>query len=109
MPKQPVTGFRSLPEHELLHEYVLDAPADPWTGRLDYIALGKRSNLLCYFTDEATGKKYRLSTFWTNQFRPYSEGPCFREEAPGGCYEIRTMISKNGVPRFDSARKLEPC
>lgn len=108
MPKQPISTYRSHPAYDTFIDYAFDAPDGTWIGRLDHVAYGKTHNLLCFFTDDATGKKYRLSTFWSNKFRPYSEGPSFNEEVPGGRYEIRTVISKNSLPKFDYARLLKP-
>jgi hypothetical protein len=107
MPKQPISGFRSHPEHEEMSLYALDSPEGVWIGRLDFVAWGKQHNLICYFTEEATGRKYCLSTFWSKQFKPYTDGPSFREELPGARYEIQTTRSRNGLPRFDLARRLE--
>ena len=87
--------------------YALDSPEGPWIGRLDFIAWGKQHNLICYFTEATTGREYRLSTFWSKQFKSYVDGPSFREEVPGARYEIRTSRSRNGLPRFDRARRLE--
>ena len=107
MPKHPISGFNAHPAGDSLSEYAMDAPAGPWIGRLDHVAWGKARNLLCHFTDEATGRKHRLSTFWNLAYMPYQGGPAFNEEEPGGRYEIRTSLSKNGMAKFDSARKLE--
>jgi hypothetical protein len=81
MTKTSLSSLRPRPERERLFDYLLDAPEGAWIGRLDFLAWGKSQNILCYFTDEATGAKYRLSTFWNRNFAPQREGPCFREGA----------------------------
>jgi hypothetical protein len=107
MTKTSLSSLRAHPERERLFDYVLDAPERAWIGRLDFLAWGKSQNILCYFTDEATGGKYRLSTFWNRDFAPQREGPCFREEALGSRYEISTSRSKKGLPIFEGACKLD--
>jgi hypothetical protein len=104
-----ISGFKSHPERDRLFEYSFEGipTCCPWIGRLDFMAWGKSTNLFCYFTDEATGGKYVLSTFASNQYKPYLDGPGFKHEALGGRYEIKTSLSKNGMTKFDSARRLD--
>lgn len=108
MPKHPISGFKAHPAGQTLLEYSMEVPLASWTGRLDYVAWGKAHNLLCYFNEEATGNRYRLSTFWNNGFKPYRDGPAFNEEATGTRYAIQTSRSKNGMVKFDAARVLKP-
>ena len=107
MPKHAISGFKIHPQAEALRDYSMDVPPERWVGRLDHVAWGKAHNLLCHFTEEATGQKYRLSTFWNSGYKPYRDGPAFNEEPLGGRYEIRTSRSKNGMAKFDSARRLD--
>lgn len=105
--RQEIKGIQGHPQQERFCEYVTGAPEGAWTGRLDYLAWGVSSNLFCYFTNEGTGHKYRLSVFHRQGYKPYQEGPAFDEEEPGGRFEIRTAPSRaSGLPKFLSARKL---
>ncbi len=101
-----ISGFKAHPDRDSFRDYASDVPPGPWIGRLDYLAWGKSHNLLCYFTDEATGLKYRLSVFWNRQWRPHGDGPEFDKEPLGGRYEIPTEVNKNGFPKFVTALKL---
>lgn len=104
--RQDIKGFNAHPNPEKLKEYVMDAPEGTWTGKLDDHAWGKSQNLFVFFTEAATGKKYRLSVFHNKQYHPSKDGPAFDEEPVGGTFEITTGKSKSGFPSFLSARKL---
>lgn len=105
--RQDIKGFGNHPELMKLREYGADAPDGTWTARLDDMAWGKSQNLFCYFTEVATGKKYRLSVFNSKKYQPTKEGPSFDEEPVGGTFEITTAKSaRSGLPSFLSARKL---
>ena len=104
---QAISGFKAHSARDEFRDYAFEVPPGTWTGRLDHLAWGKSHNLLCFFTVEATGEKFRLSTFWNRQFRPHGEGPAFNEEATGTRFEITTQPSRNGFPDFVSARKLD--
>jgi hypothetical protein len=80
MTKTSLSSLRAHPERERLFDYLPDAPEGAWIGRLDFLAWGKSQNILCYFMDEASGSKYRLSTFWNRNFAS-AEG---RPVLPGG-------------------------
>jgi hypothetical protein len=101
-----ISGFRAHPDRDQFRDYVIEAPAGPWIGRLDYVAWGKSHNLLCYFTDVAGGGRYRLSTFWNRQFRPHGDGPAFDQAEIGTRYEITTELSKTGLPKFATAKAV---
>lgn len=89
-------------------DYGNNPPTGTWTGRLDYHAWGLSKNLFCFFTDEATGQKHRLSVYNRQSYRPYNDGPAFDEEPIGGRFEITTGRSKkSGGPTFLKARKLD--
>ena len=107
--KQPIKGIQYHPEEAgALLDYSKEAPDGTWTGRLDYHAWGLSTNLFCYFTDEATGQKYRLSVFHRQCYQPYKDGPNFAHEPIGGRFEITTGKSKkSGLPTFLTARKLD--
>jgi len=102
-----IPGLRAHSQAEELRSYDAEAPDGTWIGRLDHLAWGLSSNLLCYFTDEGSGLKHRLSVFSRQGYRPYEAGPAFDEEALGGRYEIRTARSGAGWPKFLAASKLE--
>lgn len=104
--RQDIPGFGSHPDIIKLREYAMEAPEGTWTGRLDFHAWGKSLNLFCYFTELASGKKYRLSVFHNKEYHPSKEGPAFDEEPAGSTFEITTGKSKSGLPSFLSARKL---
>ncbi len=104
--RQEIKGLKNHPDIFKLREYVMGAPDQVWTGRLDYQAWGTALNLFCYFTDTVTGKKWRLSVFSNKSYKPSKGGPAFDEEPLGGLYEITPGKSKNGLPTFVSAKKL---
>lgn len=104
--RQEIQGLKNHDDFLKLREYVMDAPEGTWTGRLDYHAWGDHQNLFCYFTDTATGRKYRLSVFQRSKYSPKQEGPPFDEEPIGGVFGIKCEKSKNGLPTFMKARKL---
>lgn len=104
--RQSIQNFNNHPQPERLKEYVMDAPDGTWTARLDDHAWGKSQNLFVFFTEAATGNKYRLSVFHNKQYKPSKEGPAFDEEPLGGTYEITTGKSKSGLPSFLAARKV---
>jgi hypothetical protein len=106
--RQPIKGLADHPETDgALQAYSNDPPPGTWIGRLDAHAWGRSTNLFCYFTDEATGQKYRLSVFSRSQYRAYQGGPAFDQEPLGGRFEITTGKSKNDMATFLAARKLE--
>jgi hypothetical protein len=105
--RQQIASLDAHPDKDALREYTGEAPDGLWTGRLDYLAWGRASNLLCYFTDEATGLKHRLSVFSGQSYKPYQGEVAFDEEAPGGRFELATGNSQSsGLPKFLDARKL---
>lgn len=93
-------------KHDGLEDYQFNAPIGEWSGRLDDRAWGKSSNLFLYFTDVATGEKYRLSVFSRGGYSPYQGEVNFREEPLGGVYIITTDHSKNGLPKFMKATHM---
>lgn len=104
--RQDIKGLNNHPQPDKLKEYVMDAPEGTWTGRLDDQAWGKSQNLFVFFTEAASGKKYRLSVFHNKAYKPSKEGPAFDEEPVGGTFEISTAKSKSGLPSLISARKI---
>lgn len=91
--------------------YAFDAPEGRWTGRLDSVRWGKKANnvpnLVCYFTDVATGKQYLFSAFKSNGYGPLSGEPSFRQERPGTLYRMSTGKNSKGKPIWHAATRVE--
>lgn len=104
--RQRIHGVKDHPEETSLKEYSPDVPEGTYTVQLDYHAWGKSTNLFCYFTDTGTGAKYRLSVFSRSNYQPYNGDIAFDQEEVGGVFEITTALSKNGLPKFLSAQKV---
>ncbi len=98
-----ISGLHDHPDYELLKTYNSEPPAERWLARLDTRAWGNSRNLLCYFTDVATGDRHRLSVWSNNNYRPYQDGPAFDEQRPGTLFWITTAFSRTGNPKFLSA------
>lgn len=82
-------------------------PEGTWTGRLDKKAWGKGSNLILYFTAEATGAQYWFSVWHLDGYTPRKGGVNFKHEAePGEVFELTTAKTKGGTPNLISARKI---
>lgn len=94
-------------DSEQTENYEFNAPEGEWFGRLDLRAWGKSTNLFLYFSNIETGKKYRLSVFHRQNYKPYKSDINFRNEPLGNTYKITTGTSKNGFPKFVSAISLE--
>lgn len=104
-----IKGLYAHPDREKLNaEYVMDAPDGEWIGRLNDRAWGKSSNLFCYFTDLASGKGYRLSVFRSHSYRPYQSGPALDRVALGDVFNMKSGISRNGLPKLLKAEPLQP-
>ena len=103
--RQDIKGFDTL-ANPALRDYVMDAPEGQWTGHLDDLAWGQSANLFCFFTDTASGKKYRLSVFSSKNYQPAKGGPAFDQELRGSTFEITTGKSKTGKPVLMSAKKI---
>jgi hypothetical protein len=90
------------------NDWTLDCPEGTWTGRLDQKAWGKSSNMILYFSDQATGRKYRFSVFSRNRYRPRDNGHDFLHDAePGDVFELTTnKTRRRGTPNLNSARKI---
>jgi hypothetical protein len=91
-------------------DWTFDCPEGTWTGRLDQKAWGKSSNMLLYFSDQATGRKYWFSVFSRNRYRPRDNGHDFMNDAqPGDVFELTTQkTKKTGNPDLVSARRITP-
>jgi hypothetical protein len=88
-------------------EYELDCPEGNWTARLDAKAWGKSANLILYFSDVETGRKYWLSVFFETGYRARENGYDFRNDAmPGDVFELTTKKTKSGKPSLLAAHKI---
>jgi hypothetical protein len=90
------------------NDWTFDCPEGTWTGGLDQKAWGKSSNLILYFSDQATGRQYWFSVFHRNGYRPRDNGHDFKNDAePGDVFELTTRKTKKmGNPDLVSARKI---
>ncbi|MCH2216874.1 MAG: hypothetical protein MK076_02155 [Flavobacteriales bacterium] len=103
--KQNIPGLQNHPDRESLKTYSFEVPEGEWTGKLDALAWGKSSNLLCYFTDLQDNQKYCLSTYSNNEYKPKLSDIKFDYEELGTVYKITTGLTNTGRSRFDNAVK----
>ena len=99
-----------IPNHKHIadwNQYEFDCPAGTRTAVLEQKAWGKSANLILCFADTASRRKYRLSVFSRNGYRPRDDSHDFRNDAePGEKFELSTKKTKNGNPDLKSARKI---
>ncbi|GEM_PF-1984435 len=107
MTRQKIQGIQSHDQQKILSEYQSDAPMGTWQGRLDFHAWGKSTNLFCYFTDIASGDKFRLSVFSRSNYAPYNGDVFFDQEPTGGIFELETSMTKNGNIKLTYAKKID--
>ena len=90
-------------------EYSFECPVGVWKARLDAKAWGKQRNILLFFSEMETGKKYCLSVFLPRLYRALDNGLNFRsaDALPGDVFELETGKTKTGRTKFISAKKLE--
>jgi hypothetical protein len=89
-----IQGYQHFADREL---YEMGCPEGTWRGRLDNKAWGKSTNLILYFTDEATGRKYWLSVWHRDAYNPRGGGLDFKYAAePGEVFELTTKKTKAG-------------
>lgn len=105
--RQKIYGLKDHPEFEILKKYSTQVLEGTYQVQLDFMAWGKSTNLFCFFTELQAGDCFRLSVFNRNLYKPYNEGPAFDKEQIGCLYQITTSLSKNGLPKFMSARKTD--
>jgi len=108
--RQAVAKLPAIFDHKQItnwNDYAFDCPEGTWTATLEQKAWGKSANLILCFADPATGRKYRLSVFSRNGYRPRDDSHDFRNDAePGELFELTTKKTKNGNPDLKSARKI---
>lgn len=91
-------------------EYTFACPEGVWTAHLDAKAWGKQRNLLLYFSEVESGRKYVTSVFLTGDlpYQPEKGGVNFKVEAePGDYFELETAPTRTGRIKLVLARKLE--
>lgn len=100
--------FPSYKEIYAFSEYSFDCPVGVWKARLDVKAWGKQRNILLFFSEMETEKKYCLSVFLPSLYRALDNGLNFRsaDALPGDVFELETGKTKTGRTKFISARKL---
>ena len=90
-------------------DYTFGCPEGQWIAQLDNKAWGKGKvqNLILYFSEVGTNKKYWFSVFWANGYRADDDGLSFKDDVePGAVLELTTAKTKNGNPRLQAAVKI---
>jgi hypothetical protein len=88
-------------------DYTFDCPVGTWRARLDMKAWGKGRNILLYFTETATGRKYCICVFDASYYTPEDRGFDFRRAGePGDIFELKTAKTRTGRTRFLSAKHV---
>lgn len=102
--RAPIHSYEYFDGHKL---YEMGCPEGTWMGRLDRKAWGKGSNLILYFTNEATGRKHWISVWHCDAYLPRNGGVNFKYDAePGELFELTTKTTKKGNSNLLTARKL---
>ncbi len=100
---EPLPDYRELGSGT--REYSFDSPVGVWRARLDAKAWGKRRNILLYFSELETERKYCLSVFNETRHRADDGIVDFRFKGqPGECFELETGKTRTGRSRFLAAR-----
>jgi hypothetical protein len=74
---------------------------------LDFLEWGKSANLFCFFTNIETQKKYRLSVWFNNGYKPRKGNVSFKDAELGKIYRIEIKDGENGkLPTFVDAELL---
>ena len=109
MTRQLIKAFNSNhPEHDKFNEYSPLVPSGTKSVQLDFHAWGKSTNLFCFFTDTASGEKYRLSVFARQSYQPYKGSVSFDQEPIGGLFNITVKENDEDKPsQFVNAEKFE--
>ena len=90
-----------------LREYAFDCPVGVWRARLRMKAWGKISNILLYFSEEGTGKKYCISVFHGTYHSAEDRGINFRFGGQvGELFELETAKNRSGRTKFLSAQVI---
>lgn len=105
MRDEKIYGLDQHPDRERLETFTDEVPLGSHLVILEGKAWGKSSNLLCYFINVGNGKKYRLSVYSNNNYKPYNGSVAFDEASIGQSYAIRILKSKDDLPKFDFAEK----
>jgi len=87
-------------------DYQFDCPEGEWTARLDNKAWGRSANLILYFSEIGTDKKYWFSVFGSKNYRPDGEGLSFKTDVEvGEVLTLTTTKTKTGNPRLKAEFK----
>jgi hypothetical protein len=109
MSRMKMTDVKTHPAREALrHDYDRNPPPGDYTARLDHHAWGNDANLFSYFSDTATGYRFRLSTWQNNHYRPWEAGPALDEEPLGGMFRLTVGRTRNGLAKLISAVCVAP-
>src|SRR3979409_1458667 len=95
----------SLPSYKGLgiyvREYSFDCPVSAWRARLDAKAWGKQRNMLLYFTEVGTGRKYCVSLYQLSYYVPEDAQFDFRLAGkPGELFALETAKRRTGTTRL---------
>jgi hypothetical protein len=97
-------SYKDLPYRS---EYTFDCPEGMWRARLDAKAWGKQQNLIMYFSEIETGKKYCISVFKPSYYKPEDGRFPFRVQGqPGQCFELETARTRTSRTKLLSAKIL---
>lgn len=104
---EPLPDYRDL--GYWMREYTFDCPVGVWHAHLDAKAWGKRRNILLYFSELETERKFCLSVFNETRHRADDGVIDFRYRGRvGECFELETGKSRTGRSRFLAARIIDP-
>ena len=100
-----ISGFKELSIARF--DYRFECPQGVWKARLDAKAWGKKRNLLLYFSEVETDKRYAASVFWTNGYGPERGVINFKSDAePGEYFQLETARTRTGTSKLVSATKI---
>src|ERR1035438_9442361 len=86
-------------------EYTFDCPVGVWRARLDAKAWGTQQNILLYFSEVETKKKYCISVFKPSSWAPEEVCIGFRHQGqPGQLFELETAQTGTGRTKLARAR-----
>jgi len=110
--KPYIYGWTAHPDFEALKAAHADEPPLGLTAAvLIDRAWGKSQNLLLYFTTVEAGesvRRFTLSVWWNDGYRPKQHGPSFRMVATGATHMLAIRTTKNGTFTLDYAKEMTP-
>lgn len=103
--REPLPSYKELTFD--FSEFPFDCPVGVWRARLVMKAWGKRRNILLYFSEESTGRKYCISVFDESWHKAEDGGIDFRFAGQlGELFELETAKTRTGRTKFLSARAI---